>query len=273
MILYNPIVSIIVPAYNAEKYITETIQSVLDQTFTDWELLVIDDGSKDSTAKIVKSFSDTRIILIQQENGGVSSARNRGIDISKGKYITFLDADDAIPDFSIGDRVNYLDNHNDIDAVHGNISIRDETLQYESKFYRPFSYQNLLKMSLHLDNRMFFTPGYMIRKDKLDNMRFKEGMTHAEDVLFLITLCSHNITFGYIPKTMYHYRVTNISAMSNMEGWRQGYFDLLNNLKEVPFISYTDTIVMRIKIARMLMSWHLKSRNIVGLIDIFKIFK
>ena len=95
------------PAYNAEKYIAEAIQSVLDQTFQDWELLVIDDGSKDSTAKIVNSFSDPRIVLIQQENGGVSVARNAGLDLAKGKYITFLDADDAIPNYSIRERVDY----------------------------------------------------------------------------------------------------------------------------------------------------------------------
>ncbi len=269
----NPIVSVITPAYNAEKYIKETIESVLGQTYKNWELIVVNDGSTDSTEEIIKSFDDPRIMLFSQKNSGVSSARNRGIELAKGKYITFLDADDAIPNYSIQERVDYLDKHSDIDAVHGEISIRDEILQHESEVHKPFYYQNLLRKSLHLDNRMSFNPGYMIRKEKLNDIRFRKGMTHAEDVLFFITLCANNMTFGFIPKTMYHYRVTNISAMSNMAGWRQGYFDLLNNLKDIPSISYSDTIIMRIKIAKMLMLWHLKNKNLGGLIDVFRVFK
>jgi glycosyltransferase involved in cell wall biosynthesis len=82
------------PAYNAEKYIGDAIRSVLDQSFTDFELLIIDDGSMDDTQKVIKSFSDDRIILLQQEHGGVSKALNTGLAAAKGKYIARFDADD-----------------------------------------------------------------------------------------------------------------------------------------------------------------------------------
>ena len=90
------LVSVIMPAYNTEEYIEKAIQSVLEQTFSNWELLVIDDGSPDNLAEIVKKYEnrDSRTRLIQQVNQGVSVARNLGIEEAQGKYISFLDSDD-----------------------------------------------------------------------------------------------------------------------------------------------------------------------------------
>ena len=87
-------VSVIMPAYNSETYIRESIDSVLAQSFTDFELIVVDDGSTDTTAEIVESYTDPRIRLIRQANQGVSVARNRGLEAANGQYITFLDSDD-----------------------------------------------------------------------------------------------------------------------------------------------------------------------------------
>jgi len=86
--------SVVIPLYNKEKYIKRTIESVLNQTFTDFEIIIIDDGSKDKSCEIVESINDPRIRLIRQENGGPSKARNRGIKEAKGAFIAFLDADD-----------------------------------------------------------------------------------------------------------------------------------------------------------------------------------
>ncbi len=93
-------VSVIMPAYNSEFYIRESIDSVLAQSFTEFELIVVDDGSTDTTAAIVESYTDSRIRLIRQPNGGVSVARNTGLAAARGQYITFLDSDDLYyPDF------------------------------------------------------------------------------------------------------------------------------------------------------------------------------
>ena len=93
-------VSVIMPAYNSEVYIRESIDSVLAQTFADFELIVVDDGSTDTTAAIAESYSDSRIRLIRQLNRGVSVARNTGLEASQGQFITFLDSDDLYyPDF------------------------------------------------------------------------------------------------------------------------------------------------------------------------------
>ncbi|MGB3902114.1 MAG: glycosyltransferase family A protein, partial [Bacteroidales bacterium] len=90
----NILVSIIIPVYNGEKYISDTIQSVIDQTYKNWELIIVDDGSTDNTAEIVKQFNDSRISYIKKNNTGVSDTRNVGAMISKGEILCFLDADD-----------------------------------------------------------------------------------------------------------------------------------------------------------------------------------
>lgn len=90
----NLFFSVVIPLYNKEKYIKRTLDSVLNQTFTDFEIVIVDDGSKDKSCKIVESISDSRIRLIRQENGGPSKARNHGIKEAKGQFIAFLDADD-----------------------------------------------------------------------------------------------------------------------------------------------------------------------------------
>ena len=95
-----PKVSIVIPLYNKEKYIARAINSILAQTLSDCEIVVVDDGSTDKSADIVRSFDDSRIHLIQQANAGVSVARNKGIKESKAELVAFLDADDEwMPQF------------------------------------------------------------------------------------------------------------------------------------------------------------------------------
>ena len=94
------LVSIIIPCYNASSYIKETINSVLTQTFQNFEILLINDGSTDNSSSIIKTIIDDRIHLVEQENQGVSSTRNKGIAMAKGEFIVFLDADDLLhPNF------------------------------------------------------------------------------------------------------------------------------------------------------------------------------
>lgn len=95
----NNIISIIIPVYNGEKYLSATIQSVIDQTYNNWELIIVDDGSTDNTADVVKQFNDNRISYIKKNNTGVSDSRNVGAQIAKGEILCFLDADDVwLPD-------------------------------------------------------------------------------------------------------------------------------------------------------------------------------
>ena len=94
----SPKISIIVPVYNVEKYIRRCLDSIAAQTFTDWECICVDDGTPDASGKICDEYAqkDGRFVVIHKENGGVSSARNVGLDVAKGEYVTFCDSDDWV---------------------------------------------------------------------------------------------------------------------------------------------------------------------------------
>lgn len=110
----NPLISIIVPVYNTEKYVGETIDSVIAQTYTNWELNLIDDGSTDSSKQIIESFveKDSRIKYYHKENGGQASARNLGIKKSTGEYVAFLDSDDIWLSNKLENQINDIIEYN-----------------------------------------------------------------------------------------------------------------------------------------------------------------
>lgn len=107
----RPLVSVIIPAYNAEKWLGEALRSVQAQTLTEWELIIVNDGSTDGTSEVARTFRDERMHVIEKPNGGVSSARNRGIDEARGSYIAFLDADDAMLPENLERKVAALEQH------------------------------------------------------------------------------------------------------------------------------------------------------------------
>ena len=133
-------VSILVAAFNAEKFINETIESVLSQSYTNWELIIVDDGSTDKTANSVTEFSilDERIRLIQQKNAGAQIARNNAFSASTGEYVVILDADDCLLPEKISKQVSLLDANPEYGLVYGDTWHCDEKLNHiclESKKY------------------------------------------------------------------------------------------------------------------------------------------
>lgn len=115
----SPTLSIIVPIYKVELYLKECLESILKQPYTDFELILVDDGSPDKCGEICDSYAikDSRVIVIHKENGGLSSARNAGIDIAKGDYLSFIDSDDFISDDYYLENMSYLISHPLIDMV------------------------------------------------------------------------------------------------------------------------------------------------------------
>src|SRR4051812_15533497 len=106
-----PKISVLLPVYNAEPYLKEAIDSVLQQTFADFELIIINDGSKDRSADIIKSYTDKRILFIDQENIGLSATLNKGIALARGEYIARQDNDDISRPERFRKQVTYLDAH------------------------------------------------------------------------------------------------------------------------------------------------------------------
>lgn len=113
------LLSIIVPVFNAEMYLQRCITSILRSTFTDWELILIDDGSQDSSGQICDQYSqaDERVVVLHQPNQGQSVARNNGLRVAKGDYVTFVDADDEISDDAYLFNVQYLETHPEVDFL------------------------------------------------------------------------------------------------------------------------------------------------------------
>jgi glycosyltransferase involved in cell wall biosynthesis len=121
-------VSIIIPTYNYAHYLKETLQSVLVQTYTDWECIVIDDGSKDNTSEIVNEFvkKDNRFLYIHQQNKGVSAARNLGIKTAKGDFIQFLDGDDLLQTDKIKSQIEIFNQQPAVDIVYNDVRFFDD---------------------------------------------------------------------------------------------------------------------------------------------------
>ena len=124
------LVSIITPCYNGEKFISETIESVLNQTYSDWEMIIIDDGSKDSSASIIEVYSnkDKRIKLLRQSNAGSASARNNGIRHANGQYIALLDADDLWSPLFLKKQIDFMTEKKAV-CVYSSYSCIDENSQ------------------------------------------------------------------------------------------------------------------------------------------------
>lgn len=126
----TPKVSVILSAYNEEKYLTRSVQSILDQTFRDLEVILIDDGSTDSTWEIIKGFQDSRVRPVKLDRSGLMKAVNRGLSMARGEYIARMDADDeSLPD-RIQKQVEFLDSHPDI-AVVGTAYFKHDAMRNE----------------------------------------------------------------------------------------------------------------------------------------------
>ena len=121
----NPLVSIIVPVYNRQEYIQRAVNSVLNQSYEEWELIIVDDGSKDNTPNLIELYKQHshRIKTIYQTHQRLPAARNNGIRNSTGNFITFLDSDDEFAKDHLKLRINYIKNNPDIDFIHGGVKI------------------------------------------------------------------------------------------------------------------------------------------------------
>lgn len=212
--------SIIVPVYNVEKYINKCIDSILNQTFWDFELLLIDDGSTDNSGKICDEYAkrDKRIVCVHKENGGVSAARNKGLDIAKGDYIGFVDGDDYIHKDMYKELIYHLEKDNaDVSIcsatlVFGNYN-KSEANTGEVYFFcgKKTCYENLL-----LNNFGFSICNKIFKRDLCESLRFDVEMKVAEDSYFNYLALKHVNKVVKINKALYFYvKEREGSAMSS----------------------------------------------------------
>jgi CDP-ribitol ribitolphosphotransferase / teichoic acid ribitol-phosphate polymerase len=183
----SPKVSIIIPAYNAEKTIARMLDAVRAQTFENYEVIVIDDGSTDGTRNILEEYahSDSRIRIFHQENAGVSAARNRGLDEATGDYVLFYDADDTVPENAVHDMYFAAREHL------ADLVIGRHCIHYMTEIYEPKSSINLSKLADIPKNHPSLCHNFtlcnkMLRREVIEKHGLRFGATkHAEDGLFL----------------------------------------------------------------------------------------
>jgi len=235
----SALISVIMPAFNAEKYIDLSIKSMVDQTYINWELIIIDDGSSDNTANIIQKWAnqDNRISLIQQKNSGKPSiARNNGIDITKGKYISFLDADDTYHKDRLLLAVEALESNNDIVLCFCDYSMTDnlghcidsghlKTRNFKvrsSEFLKPLNNGYLCNKSfirfMATEMTVIHTNTITFRKNLLSNepFAFNENMTIGEDLDLWFRLINNQNSF-YIPNVLADYNIHPESITKNSE--------------------------------------------------------
>ncbi|MEY2832206.1 MAG: hypothetical protein RLZZ574_1464, partial [Cyanobacteriota bacterium] len=206
-------VSIIIPTYNSENTIGETIASVQQQSFTNWELIIIDDGSQDNTAGVVKNIAESRIKLFVYENGGVAVARNRGIAQATGEFITFLDADDLWTHDKLALQIEALNQNPKAKVAYSWTSFVDENGKFIFSGKRLY-YQGNIYEDLLLTNFLLSGSNILVRKDALQVVTgFKPNLPYAADWDFYLRLAK-NFDFVVVPQYQILYR-QSVNSMSS----------------------------------------------------------
>ena len=203
-------ISVIVPVYNGERYLAECVDSILSQSYADLELILVDDGSVDSTAAICDKYaeSDSRVKVIHQANAGVSAARNAGMDISRGKYITFVDGDDWLN----RDALRHMVDRMESDPV--------EILLCNMVKKRPTGEKKYINFADSVCGLGGNVPllalwGYCFRRDIIvrHNLRFIEGQAYSEDRIFLFQYAHYCSKIAYCSYFAYVYRLNIYSVV------------------------------------------------------------
>ncbi len=217
------IISIIVPVYNAEKYLRECIESILCQTYKTFELVLVDDGSSDNSGKICDEYAtrDERIKVIHKENGGVSSVRNLGIEVSNGEYITFIDSDDFVDEKYLELMHNrILETNSDMCFCHFDRFDETSFVEYKEKIPDKmdvnFSDPDFVEFAcwfFKLKNNVFGSSCRVLYKRFcIENVRFNPKIKISEDLIFVLNAILNSKSICSIPNVFYHYRINSSSA-------------------------------------------------------------
>ena len=232
-----PLVSVIVPVYKAEAYLHKCVDSLLAQTMTDFEVLLIDDGSPDHSGAICDEYAakDSRIRVFHKENGGVSSARNLGLNNALGEYIMFVDSDDWV-DFDMLFCMN-----KEIICSKADIVACDFVKEsLNNRCVLKYAYDEEIKgdklLKLYLDNHYISSCGKIINKSLFQNynIEYNESIDYAEDSLIMIKLRYFSKKTRVIHQSLYHYnRLNEDSACANFnEKHQSDYINVVGLLNE-----------------------------------------
>lgn len=217
----NPAISIIVPVYNVERYLARCIDSIINQTYKDWELILVNDGSTDKSQEICDKYRRTHqnIRILNSSRGGVSKARNSGIEAAKGDYLYFVDSDDYLSPTHLA---QYADVMNDYDITFQGYRLFDNDTDETIKTCHAAEMdttaremQSILCQVFECGNQFGSAWSKIFRRDIIDkwHIRFKENISIREDEVFAFEYCQYVKTVKVLDTTTYNYRMTPNSLM------------------------------------------------------------
>jgi glycosyltransferase involved in cell wall biosynthesis len=250
----RPEFSVIIPSYNHEKYIGGAIESVINQTFKDWELIIIDDGSPDNSVEIIRQYKDPRIRLIMQENHDAPYTINRGMKESRGKYISILNSDDIFELTKLQDSYEVLLQGYDfvfgklsvIDEFNRKISNIDERVEWiDRRLNNSKEKDDVNKLLLNI-NYLVTTSNFVFDRKLIDEVGFFHEKLHiSHDFNYLVKIFFGNYNIKFIPKFQAKYRMHTDNTLS--KGKRESFLEacysislILRNKKVDPKIISID---------------------------------
>jgi len=228
----SPLVSIIVPAYNAERWLSVTVGSILAQTFTNWELIIVNDGSTDRTLEVAQGFHDSRIRVVDQANAGVSAARNKGFSVARGEFLTLLDSDDTKAPDSLEVMLECIQGTG-TDWTFGDLVVCDGDMNPTGGILKGAEGDVLRLLLLNLDPPV---PGagsniMFRRRCYEEGVRFDTRLSNAADQDFTMQLAAI-YNYRYAPGAVSYYRVLPGSMSKNIERHERDHRILFRNAEE-----------------------------------------
>ena len=245
----NPEISIIVPVYNVEKYLKRCIDSILNQSFTNFELILVDDGSTDNSGKIIDEYAikDERIKVIHKENGGQGSARNRGLDIAKGNYIGFVDSDDWIHKdmYKCMYQIINEDSTDIVQVGHNTVEKYTKDKRCNINDLNIICIDNIIEKFTDCNSfeilPLIFPVNKLYRRELWKNLRFPEGK-FAEDLRIIYKIYDITTKYKIIDYNFYNYYMSpnsstrgefNIKKLEDLEAWEEMFQFFKNKYSDI----------------------------------------
>ena len=219
----NPLVTVLIPTFNYAHYLPESVASVAQQTFRDFEVVVVDDGSVDDTAAVVAGLECPNLRYVRHEqNRGLPAARNTGLAIARGRYVALLDADDVMKPSNLARKVEVLERHRDVALVHGPVEPMDDRGRplgrTRANGHEEIRIENLFPKILH--GNLIACSSVLARKEAIDELGgFDPRLRYAEDWDLWVRL-SHRFKFAYLPEPLVRYRI-HVASMQ-WGAWKGG---------------------------------------------------
>lgn len=208
----NPLVSILSPCYNVEKYLPKCLDTIIGQTYSNLQIVLIDDGSKDGTWEIMQEYAakDSRIEVYHQDNKGVATTRNNLLDKVKGDFVLFVDSDDWV-ELTMVESLLGIQKQSDADIVVCDMVKNDNTSDLSDKSYISYNKEQIVKAFLEHKWLNGSLCNKLVKTSLLHNERFRCGISYGEDALFCWHLLQHVMSVVVCKLQLYHYRMNDAS--------------------------------------------------------------